>query len=77
VQNETKVAEIGSRTKGLQQNDDGSVDLYFGPKAPEGKESNWVQTTPGKAWFTYLRCYGPLEGFLEATWPVPDIKRVD
>lgn len=76
VPNETKVAEIGSRTEGLVKNTDGSVDLYFGPKAPEGKESNWVQTTPGKAWFTYLRCYGPLEGFLEATWPVPDIERV-
>jgi hypothetical protein len=76
VPNETKVAEIGSRTKGLVQNDDGSVDIYFGPTAPEGKESNWVQTAPGKAWFTYLRCYGPLEGFLKATWPVPDIERV-
>ncbi|MCP5544697.1 MAG: DUF1254 domain-containing protein [Akkermansiaceae bacterium] len=75
VPNETKVAEIGSRTKGLKQNDDGSVDLWFGPKAPAGKESNWVQTSPGKAWFTYLRCYGPLEGFLEATWPVPDIEK--
>jgi len=77
VENETKVAEIGSRTKGLMQNEDGSVDLYFGPTAPEGKESNWVQTAPGKAWFTYLRCYGPLEGYLEATWPVPDIEKAE
>jgi hypothetical protein len=76
VENETKVAEIGSRTEGLVQNDDGSVDLYFGPTAPKGRESNWLQTAPGKAWFTYLRCYGPLEGYLEATWPVPDIEKV-
>jgi hypothetical protein len=23
------------------------VDVYFGPKAPKGKENNWVQTIPG------------------------------
>ena len=40
---------------------DGSVDLYFGPKTPEGKEANWIQTVPGKGWFACLRIYGPLE----------------
>jgi hypothetical protein len=30
------------------QNADGSTDLYFGPTAPPGKESNWLQTVPGK-----------------------------
>lgn len=43
-------------------------------RSPRGKELNWVQTSPGKAWFTYLRCYGPLEGFLEATWSVREIE---
>jgi hypothetical protein len=28
---------------------------YFGPEAPEGKESNWVQTIPGKSWFQLFR----------------------
>jgi len=37
---------------------DGSVDLYFGPKAPKGKEANWIQTVPGKGWFACLRLYG-------------------
>jgi hypothetical protein len=76
VENDTKNAEIGSRTKGLVANDDGSVDLYFGPTAPKGREANWVQTAPGKAWFAYFRFYGPLEGFLEAKWSLPDIERV-
>ena len=26
---------------------------------PEGRESNWVETIPGKAWFQLLRIYGP------------------
>jgi hypothetical protein len=76
VRNETKVAEVGSRTEGLISNDDGSVDVYFGPKAPEGKEANWVQTDPTKGWFTYFRLYGPLEGYFDATWPLPDIEKV-
>ncbi|HSH93253.1 MAG TPA: DUF1254 domain-containing protein, partial [Roseimicrobium sp.] len=45
----------------LLTNADGSVDLYFGPKAPEGKEANWIATVPGKGWFAIFRLYGPLE----------------
>jgi hypothetical protein len=39
----------------LLVNPDGSVDVYFGPKPPTGKEANWVQTIPGKGWNTLLR----------------------
>jgi hypothetical protein len=44
-------------------NGDGSIDLYFGPpgSAPNGKEANWLETKPGKGWFTLLRAYGPLK----------------
>ena len=31
-------------------NADGSADLYFGPKAPAGLESNWVDTSASKGW---------------------------
>ena len=30
------------------QNADGSTDLYLGPKAPKGKEGNWLATVPGQ-----------------------------
>jgi len=76
LQNETKVVEAGSRTKGLVTNSDGTVDLYFGPKAPAGKEANWVQTVPGKGWFAFFRFYGPMEGYLNGTWTLPDIEKV-
>jgi hypothetical protein len=52
----------------LTVNSDGSVDLYFGPEAPEGREDNWIQTVPGKAWFAVLRLYGPLEPWFDKTW---------
>jgi hypothetical protein len=49
------------------------VDVWFGPKAPAGKEPNWVQTIPGKAWFMILRLYGPLEPWFKQTWRPDDI----
>jgi hypothetical protein len=29
---------------------------------------NWIQTTPGKGWFTILRLYRPLEPFFTKEW---------
>jgi hypothetical protein len=65
-----------SRDK-IVKNADGSVDLYFGPKAPAGKpEANWIQTIPGKGWFTYFRLYGPTQSYFDRSWVLPDIERV-
>jgi hypothetical protein len=57
-------------------NDDGSVEIYFGPNAPAGKERNWIQTIPGKGWFVYLRLYGPLEPWFDKTWRPGEIELV-
>ncbi len=56
------------------KNDDGSVTIHFGPKAPEGKESNWIQTMSGKGWFCILRLYGPLEPWFDKTWQPGEIE---
>jgi hypothetical protein len=60
----------------LRHNDDGSVDIYFGPEPPVGYENNWIQTVPGKGWFTLLRLYGPLEAWFDQTWRPSDIEPV-
>lgn len=60
----------------LTQNADGSLDLYFAPAAPAGMESNWIQTVPGKGWYTLLRLYGPLEPWFEKTWRPGEIELV-
>lgn len=52
----------------LIYNDDGSVDLYYGPTAPAGKEANWTQTISGKGWFVLFRAYGPLEPWFAKSW---------
>ncbi len=54
-------------------NADGSVDIYFGPYAPEGKEKNWIKTLPQHGWFNIIRFYGPLEPFFDQTWKPDDI----
>lgn len=60
----------------LVQNADGSIDLYFSPKAPKGKGENWIQTVPGKGWYPILRLYGPLQAWFDKTWRPGEIERM-
>jgi hypothetical protein len=53
--------------KELVVNADSSVDVWFGPTAPPGHESNWVQTVPGKGWNVLLRLYGPEQSWFDKT----------
>ncbi len=73
VQTNQQHPSVSSQDKGVKINTDGSVDIYFGPKAPAGLENNWVQTVPGKGWFTLLRLYGPLEPWFNKTWRPQEI----
>jgi hypothetical protein len=59
------------------KNADGSVDVYFGPTAPPGKEANWVPTDPKRGFELLFRAYGPQKAFFEKTWRLPDVERVD
>lgn len=63
-------------TPAAEQNDDGSVDIYFGPDAPSGTERNWIQTVPGKGWFVILRLYSPLQPFFDKTWRVGEVEPI-
>jgi hypothetical protein len=65
-----------SQTPGLQKNPDGSVDIYFAPKAPQGKDSNWVPTSAGNGFEVLFRLYGPDKAFAEKTWKLPDIEKL-
>ena len=57
-------------------NEDGSTDIYFGPKPPVGKESNWIQTVPGKGWFSVLRLYSPKQEWWDKKWIPSDIELI-
>ena len=58
------------------QNADGSLDLYFGPAAPAGKDKNWLRTVPGKGYFVILRLYSPEKAFFDGTWKPNDLEKV-
>jgi hypothetical protein len=77
LQTDQQFPSVGSLTKGIKQNPDGSYDVYFGPKAPAGKESNWVQTMPGKGWNVILRLYSPLKPWYDKTWRPSEIELVE
>jgi len=77
IQTDQRFPSVSSQNKDLLTNPDGSFDVYFGPKAPEGKENNWIQTIPGKGWFMILRLYGPLEPWFDQLWKPGDIELVE
>ena len=69
-------ASRASNAADVQKNADGSVDLYFGPKAPAGKKSNWVPTDPLRQFELMVRVYGPKKEFFEKAWSLPDAEKV-
>lgn len=60
----------------VQKNTDGSIDVYFGAKAPAGKEANWVPTDPGRGFELMFRLYGPKKQFFDKVWVLPDVEKV-
>lgn len=73
LQTDQEWPSVTSQDKHLTRNDDGSVDVAFGPRPPSDSD-NWIQTLPGKRWFAIFRLYGPLEPWFDKTWRLPDIE---
>lgn len=73
----TPKAGVSSLDPGVMKNEDGSIDLYLGPKAPPGKEANWSPTVVGVDYFLLFRFYGPTENAFNNSWKLSDIEPVD
>ena len=69
-------ASRASNDGSVQKNSDGSVDVFFGPQAPEGKEANWVPTDPEREFELLFRLYGPQKALFDKTWVLPDVELV-
>ena len=68
---------ISDATSAAVANADGSTTIYFSPSKPaDAKDGNWIQTMPGKGWFTLLRLYSPEESFFDKTWRPSEIELV-
>ena len=59
----------------VQKNADGSVDIYFAPQAPAGKDSNWVPTDAKGGFEVLFRIYGPKKEFFDKIWVLPDVEK--
>ena len=69
-------ASLASNDSAVQKNADGSVEIYFGPAAPSGKESNWVPTDPKRPFELLFRFYGPRKTLFDHSWKLPDLVEV-
>jgi hypothetical protein len=76
LQTDQQFPSVSSQKPDIAINPDTSADVYFGSEPPVGKESNWIQTIPGKGYFVALRLYGPLEPWFDKTWRPGEIEAV-
>ena len=68
---------VGSLTEGLKKNQDGSLDVYFGPKAPKGEETNWLPTVANKRFFLLFRFYGTKPAVFDQSWQLNDVQKLN
>jgi hypothetical protein len=75
IPNAQRIVGLSSYDKSkMQLNGEGSVDLYFAPKAPAGKDANWIPT--GEDFFVIFRLYGPEKAYFDRTWKLPDLEDI-
>jgi hypothetical protein len=65
-----------SQTPELRKNPNGSVNIYFGPKAPASGEANWVPTSADGKFEVLFRFYGPEKALFEKAGKLPDVEKV-
>jgi hypothetical protein len=53
------------------------VDIYCGPKASKGFESNWIPTIAGGNWFSYFRLYEPTQPYFDRSWALGDFEEIN
>ena len=74
--NPQKKYAISSLNKNLNYNEDGSMDVFFGPDAPKGYEANWIPTTESDFWLGF-RFYGPDFDRLGKTWTAKRAEKIN
>jgi hypothetical protein len=73
---DTPCSSRASTSSGLIANDDGSVDIFFGPAPPDGSSSNWVPTKACTSFEVIFRFYGPGQPLFDKTWKLPDVEKL-
>ena len=61
----------------VTKNQDGSIDLWFGPEKPgAAPASNWIQTVKDRNFLVALRLYGTGVAFSDQSWKPDDVVKV-
>jgi len=76
VQAEQGIAALRSLFELKDLPTDGTAELWFGPNAPAGAATAWIQTVPGRGWFAYIRIYGPEPPAFDGSWKPSDFERL-
>jgi len=80
IQTDQRYPKAGSQsfpTPAAEENADGSITLYYGPKKPDGvADGNYIKTLPNKGWFQIIRCYSPTKGFFDKSWRPGEVELV-
>jgi hypothetical protein len=67
-------ASRSSQLPDLKKNADGSMDIYIGPKAPDGMNANWLPTDSARPFELMFRFYGPKPELFSKAWKLPDVE---
>lgn len=68
---------LGTKSKSLRYNPDGSLTLYFQSESPGAdKEANWVPA-PKDEFSLYIRAYWPKAEILDGSWKPPAVTRMN
>jgi len=54
-----------------------SLDLFFGPHPPLGRERDWIETNRGTQWIAHLCIYGPESAAFDGSWRPGDLEEID
>ena len=58
-------------------NEDGSIDMYFGPEKPDGvADTNFIKTVPGRNFLGALRLFGTSGEFFTQSWKPDDLVKI-
>jgi hypothetical protein len=68
---------VSSQIPGLHTNDDGSVDVYFGPSPIPGLEANFIQTGDSHTFELMFRFYGVGSEVMAKEWRLADVEPLD
>jgi hypothetical protein len=72
--NDLKRYSLGTKSKGLKTNPDGSLTIYVqGEAPPEAQRTNWLPAPKGADFSLYIRAYWPKTPVVDGSWTPPAV----